>query len=302
MNKFLDNLGDFTKNWGFLLVMLTVLAMTGIQPAKAQAVARTYAYCNGTWYPGSCNGGGVPLMIPQGVSMGQPFNTMISGQRMRCSWGDKVANALWDGVVANATTYAVNRLFNTKIDRTGATVAGGVAGATIFCDPSMVDDGEMSTRQVPVTQQVSRTQTQRRPVSSGESIEIPAECDFHYADGTKIYTYDGKAGCDKIASKLSREVTTESSQNQTTDRKLNTNRQASFQFSGEGTGEGVCRMKSDGQARLADSPEKLLTRGEVIAVSEKTSDSGSAQVSPIQSGESCSAWRRRVADNLLWRG
>lgn len=67
-------------------------------------------------------------------------------------------------------------------------------------------------------------------------------------------------------------------------------------FSNEGSGAGVCRLLSDGTARLKAAPSQQVAKGQVLAVSE----GGSA--TPKLDGEDCNAWRRRVASSLLYQG
>ena len=81
-----------------------------------------------------------------------------------------------------------------------------------------------------------------------------------------------------------------------------TNIPAAYAFSNEAVGAGVCRLRSDGSARLKADPSQVTSRGQVLAVAEKTSDQGSAQLISASPGEDCATWRRRVANQIVWKG
>lgn len=71
-------------------------------------------------------------------------------------------------------------------------------------------------------------------------------------------------------------------------------------FSNEGTGNGICRLLSNGTARLKANPSQVTVQGQVLATSQKTPDA--AVVLPLATGEDCAVWRRRIAPQILWMG
>lgn len=60
----------------------------------------------------------------------------------------------------------------------------------------------------------------------------------------------------------------------------------------------VCRLLSDGTARLKGAPQLMLPKGFVIAQSRDTLEDAGLVVPSIH-GESCDQWRRRVARELV---
>jgi hypothetical protein len=93
------------------------------------------------------NYGGVA--IPSGVMAGQAFNTVVNGVSMRCSILDRAASAAAQGLLAGGLGYVGEKILNRKDHRVSArlAVAGMASGATLTCDPNIVDD---TPRQVPV--------------------------------------------------------------------------------------------------------------------------------------------------------
>lgn len=64
------------------------------------------------------------------------------------------------------------------------------------------------------------------------------------------------------------------------------------------TGSEVCRLLSDGTARLISAPKVVLARGTVIAIEMTDSASPQAIVIGRSSGEDCNMWRARVDKTL----
>jgi hypothetical protein len=56
----------------------------------------------------------------------------------------------------------------------------------------------------------------------------------------------------------------------------------------------ICRLRSDGTARLKSNPSKVLPHGYVIAVDLKDPESPNAVIVEKQTTEDCNAWRTRV--------
>ena len=115
--------------------------------------------------------------------MNQPFITNIGGQRMRCTMFDRAATAVWDGLIANGFAYAVNRFTGKNtIDRTGATVLGALAGATLMCDPEMVND---EPQQMVVLNQNQQETGKKHCDKKGESF-AKLKWDGHPQNGTRV--------------------------------------------------------------------------------------------------------------------
>ena len=64
-------------------------------------------------------------------------------------------------------------------------------------------------------------------------------------------------------------------------------------------GNEVCRLRSDGTARLLSNRSVTLSRDYVIAVEKSDSASPSASVIARSAGEDCNAWRARVDAQLV---
>ena len=165
------------KNVKFLVFAAVLIVLSQFQATKASAQIGgvTYAYCNGVWVPGSCNGGGMgmPISFPQGISMGQPFPTTINGQRMQCSMMDRGATAILDGLGSALVAGGLARLsgsHNANRIAYGAGMVGLGYGATIGCNPMMVDDGDQPVRRV---------------VAINGSVTTPNTTERHYCSSGK---------------------------------------------------------------------------------------------------------------------
>lgn len=119
-----------------VLVLLSAGMLMVSQEAKAHEPPDPgWVGCNGQWVrPGTCPASGFGNMsglVPNGVPAGQPFNQVIQGQRVSCTWGEIGVSALVGGAVASLTALAINDLFNTKINRPGAFIAGALTNAVM---------------------------------------------------------------------------------------------------------------------------------------------------------------------------
>lgn len=112
----------------------------------------------------------------------------------------------------------------------------------------------------------------------GNTVRSPASCIV----GGEDFGDASEATCEKI-------------------RRMKTaNGPAKVTFSNESTGAGVCRLLSDGNARLRSNPSQPLSRGTVLAISQNSAENADAVVMEQQDGEDCSAWRRRAAKVVVW--
>lgn len=68
---------------------------------------------------------------------------------------------------------------------------------------------------------------------------------------------------------------------------------------GHDPGFEICRLRSDGTARLKSNPANVLPRDYVIATDLKDPESPNAALVDKQAGEDCNAWRARVTANLV---
>lgn len=148
--------------------------------------------CNGGYIPQGTpcgqgggmvgNYGGMRIPIPQGVGMGQPFNTVVNGQRvtMVCSLADRAVTAVVDGAGMALLGFGVAKLFH-RDARTAAIGAGAVGaayGGTIGCNPMMVNDGDQQGgyQQRPMQQGVIISQQGGGTVQRGTMVVDQSIC------------------------------------------------------------------------------------------------------------------------------
>lgn len=153
----------------------------------------------------------VPMQ--QGYASGQPGMVVVNGRQVPCTWQETTGNVVSGAIVGNAVAYMVNRFTHKNtIDRTGASVAGGLVGYSRTCVPD---------QQVMQYQQAQPVQQYQQPVShqyQPQSQTVPGKCDF--GGGVIVYTYEGIDGCQKVADRMSissrsRQQQTDTNQNQT---------------------------------------------------------------------------------------
>lgn len=185
------------------LKLFAILFLAGFvfqtTPAIAQQLG-THQYCKNVWLPVgvSCDAGFSGISIPYGVGAGQPFNRMVGGQQLRCSWKDELLEAGKGAIYGNVFALAVNLLSGKEaISRDGATVGGALVKATIMCDPMAVDDGDMNS--------VSINRQNQQHQQRGGQVVVPGTCTFD--DGTVVSTPRGRQGCEEIKKALSVRVT-----------------------------------------------------------------------------------------------
>lgn len=89
------------------------------------------------------------VMGQPAVNISEVFTAVsASGQKLRCTWKDRAATAgLYGaaGALAGAAADALAKKGDNRFLKAGA-LAGAAAGATLVCDPEMVDDGETVTQ------------------------------------------------------------------------------------------------------------------------------------------------------------
>lgn len=123
-----------------------------IPPVNAFEGQNPYQGMMGQW-------GGQQVMIPQGIGADQPFSTVVNGQRMRCSIKDRAATAVVDGLGAGLVAGGVAKLLGSnraKDIAIGGALAGAGYGATLGCEPTMIDDNEVVAQGFSQRQQVAQ--------------------------------------------------------------------------------------------------------------------------------------------------
>lgn len=163
-------MSNLFKNMLFFIVLTSGGWLGVTLDANAQCVPSPRIMGQGPQGGSPCWGGN-QVVIPQGVQVGQPFNTNVNGQNMRCTWKDRAATAAVDGLAGGAFATAaahVAKLFKADVSANRAAVAGALAGAgagaTFLCEPDMVDDGDKPM-------QVASAQT--RTATCRDSAEVP---------------------------------------------------------------------------------------------------------------------------------
>jgi hypothetical protein len=143
----------------------------------------------------------VQQLLSQGRQQGVPFQQVINGQNMRCSWQDAVGTAVKDAAIANVFAYAVNRIAKRDrdvVDRRGATAVGALAGATIFCEPDMVNENvqQQGYQQVQQYQPQIQQQVQYQPQMQQQSQNAQQIRRAQQGGvGCQNATVDGETGC-----------------------------------------------------------------------------------------------------------
>lgn len=143
------------KNIAVAMILCAGLFMTGISSANAACYNNAghipvgsppVVLTNGLW----CTQGGYQnvngMNIP--LDIGQPFIIRNnSGQLLQCSWKDRAASAVLYGGAGALVGAAVdifaskNNVDKNRFAKAGA-LSGVATGATVMCDPMMVDDND----------------------------------------------------------------------------------------------------------------------------------------------------------------
>ena len=124
-----------------LIAAVVFIGNFGSTNASAQGCVPAPYTMNGG--PQRCWGQVNNVVVPNGVQPGIPFITNIGGQNRRCTVMDRVASGGVGAVIGAFAGYAGAKLFH-QADVNGfvkgGAAAGAAAGATVFCDPDIVND------------------------------------------------------------------------------------------------------------------------------------------------------------------
>lgn len=211
---------------------------------------------------------------PQGVQVLQSSAVYLpsGGQAPQgyCSWSDRVANI---GISTLIGGFLGALATDTSRGAGQGAALGGAAGMFIPCAQTHV-------AQVPTT-------IVNQGVQSGQpaTVNVASSCSIEGKLALQNMRGLTDANCAAIAELAGSKTVTSSS--------------SSLVFSNEGTGTGVCRLRSNGFARLKSNPNQKLAEGTVLAVDQATSDSGSATVISKNPSEDCTTWRHRVAEQIV---
>jgi hypothetical protein len=168
-----------------LVVFSMMIACLGFLPTQASAQYGTWAYCNGGWRWQSCSGP-TQVGIPSNDLVAMPGGLYnYGGTPMRCA-----ATAV--GAIAGGTLGSLAKHHTAQAVILGA-IAGGVAGNVLFCE-----------RATTMPAGYPRAAFEQPGMGERNQQRVPAKCDFE--NGIVAYTYEGQAGCDKIASAMSKRV------------------------------------------------------------------------------------------------
>lgn len=205
----------------FIAFAFAALSLLALAPAASAQGYGTYAYCNGAWRWQSCSGStqaAIPVTQLVAVPSAGPSMYTYNSVPVRCqdlTIAGRSAAVTFRSCERVETRVAVQREYfnNSQPVRTTRIVpAEEQVGGVAYSD---TDYGQRNSRPQPTRyaadcdigghpelQDLNVSKEKCDAIRNGQRTKVPAKCDF--GNGVVAYSYEDRAGRDKIAAAMTR--------------------------------------------------------------------------------------------------